>query len=167
MVTNLFLSFFLVVINNYGDSIKDFQKELDRNIERNIGLPPESDSGDTCYHYSELLKVEIDKFYKVKSIELSDSAPQWLKADLSKQMKKKSFNFKKLDSLAYAGKLRNCILVFPLVIESDDFPCGFERKKRKTNEKFFQFGGMNLKGNITFGEEIRCIIPIAYKTKEN
>ena len=148
-----------------GDSLSNFQKKLSRDIILNMGLPPDSHRGDTCYHYTELIKVEINKYYKVVSIELSDSAPQWIKEDIDRQKKQKDINYKALDSLAMKGGLRNCSLVFPFIIESDDFPCGQEMKKPRLPAEYFQFGGKKLKGNIFFGEEIKYRVPIRHIVK--
>jgi len=86
-----------------GDSLPDFRYKLGRDICLYMQLPPESNAGDTCFHYTELLKVEINKFSKVVSLEFSDSAPKWLKEDINKQKQRKQVNYKKLDSLAFKG----------------------------------------------------------------
>jgi hypothetical protein len=167
MIFNFFTTILLFSSPGHfpGDSLSNFQKKLERDICLYMELPPESDAGDTCFHYTELLKVEINKSSKVISLEFSDSAPEWLKEDLNKQKQRKQVNYKKLDSLAFKDGLRNCTLVFPFIIESEDFPCGLAKKKRSLSSKYFQFGGKNLKGNIIFCEEIRYLISINYIIK--
>ena len=142
------------------DSLTNFQRGLWRELSRNIGFPPEVYLRDTCFHYTDLIKVEINKSSKVVSIQFSDSAPEWLKKDLDKSITRKYFNFKILDSLAIKDGLRNCTFVFPYIIESGDFPCGQAKKRRTLNSNFFKFDGKNLKGNILFGEELANPISI-------
>ena len=168
MLINLLFGILLFSTENKIDSLKDFQKQLANNIERFLPTPPEIYSGDTCFYFSELLKVQIDKFAKVISIDLSDSSPEWLKKDITELKKKKRINYLKLDSIASKSSLRNCILIFPIIIESDDFPCGEGRKKRSYNENYFHFEGKSLKGNIIFGEQIRIVYTTRYfhKSKE-
>jgi hypothetical protein len=151
------LSFFLacaLTVFQPGDSVQKFQQQLTRNIRLQMELPPNYNSLDTCNHYTELLKVEIDKSSHIVSITFSDSAPDWLKNDITRIKEQKRIDYEKLDSLALKARLRSCLFVFPLIIESDDFPCGQENKKRKLNDNYFQFEGKSLKGNIIFGESI-------------
>ncbi len=135
-------------------------------MQRFMEPPPNNIRTDTCYHYSELLRLVINKNSKVVSIELSDSAPVWLKRDIDRQKERKDFRFDKLDSMALKGKLRNCTLVFPLVLESVVFPCGTEAKKPNFPPNYFQFGGKNLEGNIIFGETLRFVWSTKYVVKE-
>jgi hypothetical protein len=153
MITSIFLTLSLIV-HQPGDSIQKFQRELARNINLYMQLPPDPDSVETCTHYTELLKIEIDNRSHIKSITFSDSAPKWLTKDINRLKEQKRIDYKKLDSLALTTGLRSCLFVFPLIIESDDFPCGQENKKRKLSDNYFQFKGKSLKGNIIFGESI-------------
>jgi hypothetical protein len=165
MIIKFLIGAFLFAAPRPGDSIQNFRKQLARNIELYMPLPPEILLHDTCYHNTDLLKVEVNKSFKVVSIELSDSAPAWLKKELNEIKERKRIDYKKLDSLALKAGLRNCTLVFPLIVESDYFPCGKEKKKRSVNESFFKFGGANLKGNIIFGEQIKLVWPVDYRVQ--
>lgn len=71
---------------------------LANSIERNMAPPPDMDAGDSCYNYTTLLKVQINNHSKVVSIEFSDSAPQWIKDDIGRQIEKKRINLPALDS---------------------------------------------------------------------
>ncbi len=164
-IITFLMSAFLFTASGPGDSLQNFRKQLSRDMERHMVLPPQSLQYDTCYHHTDLLKVEINKLSKVVSIELSDNAPVWFKEELNKIEERKRINYKKLDSLALKAGLRNCTLVFPLILESDYFPCGQENKKRSISENYFQFGGKNLKGNIIFGEQMRFIWTVRYVSK--
>lgn len=164
MIITFFISTFFFSVSNATDSIPNFRLQLEK-MQRYVEPPPEYDSSGTCYHYTELLKVEINKFSKVVSLNLSDSAPEWLREDIDKQKKRNNIDFNKLDTLAFKAKLRNCTLVFPLILESEDFPCGYANKKRSLDSKYFQFKGKHLKGNVIFGEEIRIIFPTKYRYK--
>jgi hypothetical protein len=144
-----------------GDSLQNFKSQLGSNLYRCMRPPKNSDNGDTCYHYTELIKVEINKSSKIVSIELSDSAPNWMKEDIGLQKKNKCIN-RGLDSIALASKWRNCSLVFPVVIESEDFPCGAAPQSRRYEENYFHFSGYNLRGNIIFGEPIKLIYSTRY-----
>lgn len=160
------INFIIFFLFPQPDPLKDFHLQLSRDIERNTRLPPEADSAGNCYHYSELLKVSINKQYNVISVELSDSAPAWLVADLQMQNEKKRIHFNKLDSIAKRNRLKDCIIVFPFVIESDDFPCGKEEKRRRNPPNYFKFGGKNLQGKIYFGKEIRAVFSTRYIFKK-
>lgn len=165
MIIKLLIGVFLFAASEPGDSIQNFQKQLGRDIQLYMKPPPNFNLSDTCYHYTELLKVEINKFSKVISINLSDSAPAWLKEEIAKIKERKRIDYKKLDSLAIKAGLRSCTIVFPLILESDYFPCGKENKKRSLNENYFQFDGKNLKGNIIFGEQMKLVWPVDYRVQ--
>jgi len=167
MLINFFTTILLFTspVHSSGDSLTLFQKSLWRDLCLSIGLPPESNARDTCFHYSELMKVEINKFSKVVSLQFSDSAPEWVKNELDNAHKRKKISYMKLDSLALKEGLRDCTFVFPFIIESEDFPCGIAKKKRNLSSKYFKFNGRNLKGNIIFGEEVKYPISVNYKTK--
>jgi hypothetical protein len=167
MVINILVGVFLFAVKIPGDSLQDFSNYLEKNIQLYMEPPPEFDSSGTCFHYSELLKISINKYSKVESVNLSDSAPDWLKQRLSKQIENKNVEIKKLDSMALTSGLRNCILVFPLILESEDFPCGLALKKRSLMSNFFKFRGKNLKGKVFFGEQIQIVWPVQYRYKGN
>lgn len=166
MIIKFLMSFFLIPSPSQIDSLPDFQKQLAKNIRLYTSLPPEFLQYDTCYHHTDLLKVEINRLSKVRSVVLSDSAPTWLKEELDKIKERNQINYKKLDSVALKAGLHNCTVVFALILESNYFPCGMENKKGSINENFFQFGGKNLKGNIIFGEQINFIWPVDYRVKK-
>jgi hypothetical protein len=153
MIKSLLLAFFLTVYQP-GDSVQQFQQQLTRNINLYMKPPPDLDGGVKCFHYTELLKVEFDKRSHIVSITFSDSAPEWLKEDFNRIKEQKNIDYKKMDSLALKAGLRSCLFVFPLILETDDFPCGQEKKKRKLDDNYFQFDGRSLRGNIIFGEPI-------------
>lgn len=127
--------------------------------------PPESLAGDSCYSYSELIKIDINKNSKVVSIKFSDSAPDWLNDFLKTQQEKKRINIIKLDSLAKAVNIKNCTLLFPFIVESDGYPCGVERKKRSLPAGYFNFSGVRPSGNIIIESDIHIIFPVNYKHK--
>ena len=165
MILNFLIGAILFAAKPPGDSLQNFQMQLSRNIQLYMEPPPDYDSSGKCFYYAQLLKVEINNLSKVVSIDLCDGAPEWVKAELNKQKKRKNIDFKKLDSLASKARLRNCTLVFPFVVESEDFPCGQESKKRTITSKFFQFNSRRLKGNILFGEQIQFIWSVQYRYK--
>lgn len=165
MLSSLILSVFFFAAEPAKDTTEAFVRQLEKNIFVFFDPPPDFNNGDTCYHYSELLKVEIGKYSKVISIELSDSAPGWLKNNLEKQKQRRRIDYKKLDSIALKNKIKNCTIVIPYIMESDSFPCGEAKKKRSFSEFFFQFTGRNLKGNIIFTRQIRMVFPVRYLSK--
>jgi hypothetical protein len=166
IVLTLFIGAFLFATPAPSDSLENFRKQLARDMERNMNLPPEFLAHDTCHHQTELLKVEINKSSKVIAIDFSDSAPAWVQQELTELKNKKRINYKKLDSLALKIGLHNCTLVFPLVLESDYFPCGHENKKRSLEENYFQFDGQNLKGILFFGSKINFLWSVRYIYKQ-
>jgi hypothetical protein len=130
-----------------------------------MNLPPEFLAHDTCYHHTDLLKVEVNKSSKVVSINLSDSAPAWLKQELARVIEKKSINYNKLNSAALAAGIKGCTIVFPLILESDYFPCGKADKQRSLGDNYFRFNGKNLQGNIIFGDQIKLLWSVRYLYK--
>jgi hypothetical protein len=156
MITSFLLAIALTAHNPGDSSFDAFQHQLAIYIERYMKPPPDMDSTIHCYHYTELLKVEIDKRSHITSITFSDSAPGWLKTDITRIKEQNRINYKKLDNLASKAGLRSCSFVFPLALESDDFPYGQEAKKRKLDDKFFQFEGRSLKRNIIL--ENLCVL---------
>ncbi len=161
MIVDIIFSLVLTTGMGPKDSLTDFQKQLSTNIAINISPPPESIAKDTCFHYSELIKIEVSGRYKIVSLELSDSAPDWLKQQFI--IHKKDIISKKLDSIAQKNGINNCVLLFPFIIESDDFPCGQAAQKRRLTEAYFQFDKKNLKGNMAFGDPIVISYSVAYK----
>jgi len=165
MATILF-GFLLCLSAPQPDTLKPFQQALTNVLALQTSMPPDAFGKDTCYCYTELLKVEIDKNSKVKSLIFSDSAPQWLLDYMGKKISALANRYKRLDTLASKAKLRSCVLVFPVVIEPDNFPCGMELKKTSLALNYFQFGKKNLRGNIIFGDPIEIIWPSRYIQKE-
>lgn len=168
MLGTYILNFLILFSYPQRDTLKDFRHQLSGDIQRNLGLPPETNSAGKCYHYTELLKVTINKKSQIVNIEFSDSAPQWLTDDFQKQKDRKKIDYVKLDSIAKKVGFKNHILIFPFTIESDDFPCGSENKIRRYPQNYFKFKGQYLKGEIIFGEHINVVIPTRYlkKTEE-
>jgi len=146
-------------------SLKEFHEHLAKRLQINIGPSPEMNGNEDCYNYTELLKVEINHKSKVTDLKLSDSAPDWLVKDLQRQKDKKQLYVNKLDSIALADGIKNCVLLFPLFLESDDFPCGEGKKKRGYSENYFKFNGKYLQGNIRFGEQIKLIFTTRFVSK--
>lgn len=165
-MSNLLFSFIFLAAFKPTDSLKNFQQRLTRELNLRITPPPEFFAQDTCYHYTALVKANIDKYSRVTSIVFSDSGPEWLKKDMEKQQRESGNKFKVLDTLALKARLSNCILLFPVFIESDRFPCGVESKKRGLPANYFQFNQKSVKGNIIFGDPIEIIWPSTYLQKE-
>ena len=163
MITVQLLVAFISVAQQQDDSLQNFRNQLGRSFDLYMRPLPDFFNMDTCYHYTELLKLEINKSSKVVSVDFSDSAPQWIKKELNTLKEKNKIDFRKLDSLTLKGRLHNRTLVFPLIIESEDFPCGQDKKQRTLSEIFFQFNGKNLQGNLIFGPHIRLIYGVHYK----
>lgn len=145
-----------------GIDLEPFHKELAR-MNRYMEPPPGLFERDSCYHYSELLKLDIDNNSKVVSIALNDAAAGWLKEDLQRQKDRNQFRYAELNAIAHRMKLKNCVLVFPLVVETDHFPCGKENKKRTHPPDYFRFGGKLLEGKVYFGEELRFVWPVKFE----
>ena len=78
MLGTYILNLLLLFLYPQQDTLKDFRHQLSRDIQRNLRLPPETDSAGKCYHYTELLKVTINEKSHIVTIEFSDSATQWL-----------------------------------------------------------------------------------------
>ncbi len=167
MISLKILNIVLLLLQFPCDSTKDFHKHLESYIGRFLAPPPESDSAGKCYHYTELVIVEIGSNGNLKSVSLSDSAPAWLQLEFDKLKKRQSAGFEKLNELSKRAGFKKGFLLFTLIIESDDFPCGSTLKKRTLPDDFFKFNRKNLKGNISFCEPLKFIWPTRYLKKEN
>ena len=106
-----------------------------------------------------MLKIEIEKTGKIESICFSDSAPGWLKEKLDRSIKKKIFNFRRLDSVAKDNHYMNCTLVFPVLLETSIPPPEIQKGLKCEPDNFFVFNKKQLSGNIIFGDSI-CTVPI-------
>lgn len=166
MISFNILNIALFLLHFPGDSIKAFHEQLESYMGRYIGPPPESDSAGKCYHYTELVKVEIGKSCKVISVKVSDSAPDWLQQEFNKMEKRQKIDYEKLSELAKKAGLKKGLLLFTLIIESEDFPCGITTKTRVLPSNFFIFNGSRLKGNVTFCEPLKIVWPLRYIIKE-
>lgn len=145
-----------------GIDLDPFHAELSR-MDRYMEPPPGLFARDSCYHYSELLRLEIDSHSKVTSISFNDAAADFLKEDLQHQKDRKQIRYAELNAIAARMKLKNCVLVFPFVVETDHFPCGQENKRRTHPPGYFRFDGKLLEGKVYFGEEIRFVWPVKFE----
>jgi len=159
MIYTLLISLLFNSAAGPKDSLQDFSQYLARSLALCLKPPPEYGPSDSCYQYMELLKVEIDKSSRVVSLIFSDSAPGWLVKDLKKKRDIYREKFEKMDSIAAKGRLRNCIYIFPIKIESVDFPCAKSKEIIHLDKDYFKFDGKNLSGNISFADELRIIYP--------
>lgn len=141
-----------------GDSLKKFTDRLALSYEITMALPPNIFQKDSCYYYSALLKVDINKSSEVTLIQISDNAADWLKTDVQDHWKRGFYKLKELNKAALNAGLKNCQVIIPIEIQAETFPCGTAPKTRHLDPGYFLFDGKPLKGNILFGEEIT--IPI-------
>lgn len=151
--------FYLLLFNSKSFSQNSFAKELTRSLFIYLEPPEFCLQNDSCYRYTELLKIEIEKTGKIESICFSDSAPGWLKENLDRSIKNKIFNFRRLDSVAKDNHYVDCTLVFPVLLKTFIPPTEIQKGLKCEPDNFFVFNKKQLSGNIIFGESI-CIIPI-------
>lgn len=128
-------------------------------------MPPEADSGDKCYHYTELLMVKFNKKSKVSELRFSDSAPDWLIKDFEKTKLLGRVKVDKLDSIAKKNNIRNIVILFPVIIEPDSFPCGESKRARMLPANYFCFNNQLLNESVIIGKQIEIIWPSAYHKK--
>ena len=119
--------FYLLLFNSKSFSQNSFAKELTRSLFIYLEPPEFCLQNDSCYRYTELLKIEIDKTGKIEAICFSDSAPGWLKENLDRSIKNKIFNFRRLDSVAKDNHYVNCTLVFPVLLETSIPPTEIQK----------------------------------------
>lgn len=119
-------------------------------LQRYLLPPPEYFNPDTCFRYSGLLVLEIGKSGKVNGFNLNDYAPAWLKKDLDNRKQNGQINFRRMDSLTIKSGVKNCKLVFPLTLESDNFPCSKLEAKKDVETNFYKINNRNLSGNLLF-----------------
>ena len=152
-----------LLLNWYGVTIENPVEKINKQISRDLMLgihpPPAADSIVHCFQYSELLRVRIDKNSHANSFNVSDGSSEWMKGEVKRMLGKGRFSIVKIDSIARKYKIRNIDLVIPVIIESDDFPCGEEKKQRRIPKDFYKFNGQLLNGNISFGNEVIIWIP--------
>lgn len=127
---------------------------VDRALILNIKVP-ENVIYDSCYYSSTLLKLEVNKFSKIVSIEFSDNAEEWLKMELARLKREGKINFMKFDSLAKKEKLKDCKLLFPVIINAL-YPCQINDIQPicEYDYKYFQFNGKYIQGNVKFGDRV-------------
>lgn len=160
MINKLFISILSIGFYVTNDPLQDMKLHLHRSIELYMIPPQEFYQKDTSYQFVELLKLDINKYAEVTAINLSDAAPGWLKDNIVKQQQTKRIDYKKLHELAVKGKFRSCSIVFPIIIESDDFAGSSKIKKHSEfNDYSFRFKGKELKGHLVFGAPIRISWP--------
>lgn len=139
--------------------VEKINKQISRDIMLGIHPPPAADSIVHCFHYSELLRVRIDKNSHAADFSVSDGSSEWMRGEVKRILNKGKFSISKIDSITKKHKIRNIDLVIPVIVESDDFPCGEEKKQKKIPKDFYKFNGQLLKGNISFSEEVIVWIP--------
>lgn len=105
---------------------------------------------DTCYHYSSLLVMEVNKKSKLSNLRFSDNATEWMTEQL-KLFKEKKFRTDEANKLLKANKLKNITLVFPVtwVLTSRCAPSRFEYYP-SDDKRYFTVNGKLLTGNIQF-----------------
>lgn len=156
----------LLLKSSDTDKFKNFSAYLAKTIEKYLPPPPEMDAGDSCFHHTALLKAKIDSQSHVVSIDLSDSGPPWLRNELQRIKANGRINFQVLDSIAKKDKIIDCEILFPFVIESENFPCGVSSQKRRLPEHYFHFNGIKPSGKIYFVEEIVILWPVRHFKKQ-
>lgn len=140
--------FFFGALNSAAQSDNCY-KELITDVLRNLNFPPSGD--DTCYHYSSLLVMEINKKSKITNLTFSDNAPLWMAEDLERIKSKKRINTEAINLLLKEKKMKNIILLFPLtyVLASRCIPSRFEYYP-SDDKRYFSVNGKLLTGNIQF-----------------
>lgn len=164
MTTLLLLTTFACLGKSAPDTnLKPLISEF-RKIERYLETPPEYANSDTSFYYAELLILEISKSGKVRDVTLNDHAPDWLKQNVRRIKEANQLNYKKLDSLGMNSAIKNCKLIFPLIIESDNFPGKTTRAKEHIGNNFYQIKGKNISGSILFMDPIHFVWPMKGKS---
>lgn len=156
MVNLIFLSLFQAGLFS-TEPMEAVHKILSRDIQLGTGRPPIADSVINCFHFTDLIKVRIDRNSKVSGIKVSDGSSEWMKKEIKKMLTKKYFRLEKLDSVLLKNKIKGVELVIPIIVESEDFPCGTEKKERRVQPNYYNFGGQPLKGNMIFMKEIQIV----------
>jgi len=140
--------FFFVALNSPAQSDNCY-KELITDVIRNMYSPQLAD--DTCYHYSSLLVMEINKKSKLTNLTFSDNVPLWMAEYLQKAKDKKEIDFEEINKLLKTKKVKNTLLVFPItyVLASRCIPSRFEYYP-SDDKSYFTVNGKLLTGNIQF-----------------
>lgn len=154
MTTLLLLTAFASLGRSAPDTnLKPLVKEVSK-LEIYLLPPPDFANSTGCFYYAELLVLEINKSGKITDYSLNDHAPLWLKTDFNQRKENKQIDLIRIDSLAKKSGIKNCKLVFPLVIESINFPCAKDTPKEHIDESFYKVNGKNLAGNVMFMDPI-------------
>jgi len=145
----IFMITCLLSLNFSNAQSKQFIDCIGKSIGLNLNLSLSAIVHDSCFFSHTLLKLEIDKEFKVSSIIFSDNAEEWFINELNKYREK--LNIKQMEKYAKEEGIRNTSIVIPFIIKSVIFPCD---KKVAYNlfsdSRYFQFNGRNLQGNILF-----------------
>ena len=129
-----------------------------------ITPPPESLGAQGCFFYDELLKIEVDNMSKIKSIKLSDSAPDWLRQNLEASLKKFPKMSRGLDSIITVNKVKNTKLLIPMQIKSETYPCPLATPFQP-DPLLYTFSNKLLSGNFRFLNTVTFLYSVNYKFK--
>lgn len=130
---------------------------VNQTVMRHFGIGAEP-LNDSCYFSQSFLKLSFDKKSKLKTIEFSDNADNWLKEELNRAIKGNRFDHSKLDSIAKRERLKNMSVIFPFVVTSWEYPCKALQSLLQYDPRWFIFGGIRLKGNVLLSKEITISI---------
>ncbi len=146
---------FLISVGCFNSSTAQsaaFIRSVEQSVSLHINIPSNV-THDSCYYSNTLLKVEIDKRYKIRSISFSDNAEKWLTEGLNKIRDK--MDIEKLEKFARDEHLKNCTILIPYIIRSVSFPCtGRLPDDVITKKEYFLFGGKPLPGKILYADAL-------------
>ncbi|OJU28551.1 MAG: hypothetical protein BGN92_06750 [Sphingobacteriales bacterium 41-5] len=148
------LLFYFLVVNTNNIDYQPFFKEFGDDISKMIRPPKEYlEYSNIDFYYSQLIKIKVDNKYNISSIKVSDGSSEWFKEDIEMLVKKGRVNFDKFNRLAKKNKIKNCELILPVEIVSDNYP-KINCKLYIPNQNFYMFDNKNLAGTIIFGNRI-------------
>jgi len=146
-----------------GDtSLNQLHREMAK-LQIYMSPPPAFANPDTCFHYSQLIILEIDRKGKIADFITNDPAPDWLKEDLRKQKQQNPHFIKRLDSLVSKTKIVNCKIIFPLILESANHSCSPIKMIDLFTPDFYNIKGKSLRGNILFGPQLLFSWPSTFR----
>lgn len=163
MKISVSLFFFVALFLSYSfsdEKLREFRIEFQK-IERLI-KPPEDFLAlkDTSYFLDQLVKIDFGANYKINSISVNDAPSDWFRTEIKNVWESKRIDIARLNFIAQKNKLKNCSLVYPVVVfvgsyqERNNSNIQYKGRDTPLPIGYYSFGGKRLSGRILFGETI-------------
>ena len=150
---------FVIINTSKGQDNRNQVREIRSVVDRIVGsaLFNSTDyTNDTSYYYFELLRMDLNNNSKVNEIMASDGASLLFKNCIDWINRKRKKNLLDIEAIAKKANLKNCSILVPIIIISDDYKTA--RQKIENNPfEFYKYKSKNIEGFVYF------VTPLTYK----